>query len=128
MSSREGDQSLSQKCRLMVGQGGSKCKTRQAGSHSMCWPCRFRSLGAIVGAATLGDPCPPGDPPYLEPAESPSKWKLVEELRRMRRQGGPWKGGKEGIRVQTGTQPFPHMNLSTQTGWGLHSEQLEPWF
>lgn len=34
-------------------------------------------------------PAPPGDPPYLEPAESPSKWKLVEELRRMRRQGGP---------------------------------------
>lgn len=73
-------------------------------------------------------PLPPGKPPCSEPVESPSKWKLVEELRRMRRQGGPWKGGEEGIRVQTGAQPSPHMNPSTLSGWGLHSEHWEPWF
>lgn len=30
--------------------------------------------------------------------------------------------------MQTGAQPSPHMNPSTLSGWGLHSEHWEPWF
>lgn len=40
----------------------------------------------------------------------------------MKQQGGPWKGEEERIRVQTGAQPSPHVNLSTLAGWRLHSE------
>lgn len=83
---------------------------------------------SCCGYSHTWGPLHPGVSPSLEPTESPSKWKLVEKLRRMRQQGGPWKGGKEGIRVQTGAQPSPHLNLSTQPGWGLHSDNWSPGF
>lgn len=46
------------------------------------------SIGGPYGNNHTWGPLPSGDPPCLEPVESPSKWKLVEELRRMRWQGG----------------------------------------
>lgn len=104
----DGGQPLSQKHRLRVGQGGSLTPcTSPAGSG----PCTSR-----CGYSHTWGPMYPGVSPSLEPTESPSKLKLVEKLRRTRQNGGPWKGGKEGIKVQTGDQPSPHMNLSAWAG------------
>lgn len=136
---REGDQPYSWEYRLRAGRGLLKGKTGQAGSHRQIGsaPRNLESWLQIQRSGPAGSelrrghyecshawgPLASGDPPCLELAESPSKWKLVEELRKMRQQGEPWKeGGKKGIGVQTGARASPHVNLSDrgsiQSNWG----------
>ena len=141
MYAREGQ------CRLRVGlgpqrqdqAGGVSVHTLQGRTTSQqhgelltdseAWPAGLGLRRGPCGYNHAWGPLPRGDPPCLGPMESPSKWRLVKELRRMRCQGGPQqKGRREGIRVPTGARPSLHVNLRTLAGWGIHPQQLEPCF